>query len=63
MSKQSKKAAFYSYTNEGHVFTTGWQLFMARTIAFFDQYLNPYPTPITATMRVLRHASTVEDAW
>lgn len=63
LQKQGKKAVFYSYANEGHVFTTGWQLFMARTTAFFDQYLNPYPTPITATMRVLRHASTVEDSY
>lgn len=63
LQKQGKKATFYSYSNEGHVFTTGWQLFMARTTAFFDQYLNPYPTPITATMRALRHASTVEDAY
>lgn len=63
LSKQGKKATFYSYTNEGHVFTAGWQLFMARTITFFDRYLNPYPTPITATMRVLRHASAVEDSW
>jgi len=63
LNKQGKKATFYSYTNEGHVFTTGWKLFMARTLAFFDQSLNPYPTPITATMRVLRHASAVEDSY
>lgn len=63
LNKQGKKATFYSYATEGHVFTTGWQLFMARTLAFFDSQLNPYPTPITATMRVLRHASAVEDSY
>jgi dipeptidyl aminopeptidase/acylaminoacyl peptidase len=61
LSKQGKMAVFYSYANDSHVFSTSWQLFMARTIAFFDRYLNPQPTPITATMRVLRHENQIED--
>ncbi len=62
LSKQSKTAMFYSYANDSHVFSTSWQLFMARTIAFFDRYLDPQPTPITATMRVLRHENQIEDS-
>ncbi len=61
LSKQGKTAMFYSYANDAHVFSTSWQLFTARTIAFFDRYLNPQPTPITATMRVLRHENQIED--
>lgn len=61
LSKQGKTATFYSYANDGHVFSASWQLFMARTIAFFDRYLNPQPTPITATMRVLRHENQIDN--
>jgi dipeptidyl aminopeptidase/acylaminoacyl peptidase len=61
LGKQGKTATFYSYANDAHVFSTSWQLFMARTIAFFDRYLNPQLTPITATMRVLRHENQIED--
>jgi dipeptidyl aminopeptidase/acylaminoacyl peptidase len=63
LQKQGKKAVFYSYPGEGHVFAGSWQLFMARVLAFFDPYLNPFPTPITATMRALRHESTAEDSY
>lgn len=62
LTKQNKTAMFYSYANDAHVFSVSWQLFSARTIAFFDRYLNPQPTPITATMRVLRHENQIQDS-
>ncbi len=50
-----KSATLYTYPGEGHVFVGwGWQLFMTRTLTFFDEYLNPRSTPITVTQRVLQ---------
>ncbi len=49
-----KKAELYTYPNGGHVFAGwDWQLFMARTLAFFDESLKPRETPITVERRVL----------
>ncbi len=51
----NKLATLYTYPGENHVFVGwGWQLFMTRTLAFFDDYLNPRSTPITVTQRVLQ---------
>ena len=50
-----KTATLYTYPGEGHVFAGwGWQLFMSRTLSFFDKYLNPRATPITVDRRVLQ---------
>jgi len=50
-----KSATLYTYPGEGHVFAGwGWQLFMSRTLSFFDDYLNPRATPITVDKRVLQ---------
>ncbi len=50
-----KLATLYTYPGESHVFVGwGWQLFMTRTLTFFDAYLNPRSTPITVTQRVLQ---------
>lgn len=58
-----KPASLYTYPGEGHVFAGwSWQLFMARTISFFNEYLNPQSTPITAGIRVLRRESTFLDS-
>ena len=48
-----KKATLFTYPGENHVFAGwGWQLFMSRTLSFFDSYLNPRATPITVDKRV-----------
>ncbi|HEX7588521.1 MAG TPA: alpha/beta fold hydrolase [Anaerolineae bacterium] len=48
-----KRATLYTYPGENHVFAGwGWQLFMSRTLSFFDSYLNPRATPITVDKRV-----------
>ncbi len=58
-----KPASLYTYPSEGHVFAGwNWELFMARTISFFNEYLNPQSTPITTGIRVLRHESTLLDS-
>src|SRR5574341_41742 len=58
-----KPASLYTYPGEGHVFTGwNWQLFMARTISFFNEYLNPQSTPITAGIRVLRRENALLDS-
>ena len=50
-----KTAVLYTYPGQGHIFAGwGWQLFMSRTLAFFDKYLNPRATPITVDKRVLQ---------
>ncbi|MBI4790249.1 MAG: alpha/beta fold hydrolase [Chloroflexi bacterium] len=55
LTAQGKTATLYTYPGEGHVFAGwNWQLFMARTISFFNEYLNPRETPITVERRVLR---------
>jgi dienelactone hydrolase len=52
---EGKLVSLYTYPGEGHVFAGwGWQLFMTRTLSFFDEYLNPRETPITVERRVLR---------
>jgi dipeptidyl aminopeptidase/acylaminoacyl peptidase len=58
-----KPASLYTYPGEGHVFAGwGWQLFMARTLSFFNEYLNPRETPITADRRVLRQERNTLDS-
>ena len=48
-----KTATLYTYPGENHVFAGwGWQLFMSRTLSYFNSYLNPRATPITVDKRV-----------
>ncbi len=55
LTAKGKTAELYTYPGEGHVFAGwNWQLFMARTLRFFDERLNPRETPVTADRRVLR---------
>ncbi len=50
-----RTAVLHTYPGEGHVFAGwGWQLFMSRTISFFDNYLRPRESIITEERRVLR---------
>ncbi len=50
-----KPVELYTYPGAGHVFAGwDWQLFMTRTLAFFDEQLKPRETPITIERRVLR---------
>ncbi len=57
-----KSASLYTYPGEGHVFAGwNWQLFMARTIAFFNEYLDVQETPITVERRVLRQERNLLD--
>jgi len=58
-----KSATLYTYPGEGHVFAGwGWQLFMSRTLTFFDNYLNPRATPITVDKRVLQQERVALDS-
>ncbi len=55
LSTLGKTAVLYTYPGEGHVFAGwGWQLFMTRTLAFFDDYLKPRESIVTVDRRVLR---------
>jgi len=55
LNARGKPVALYTYADGGHVFTGwDWQLFMTRTLAFFDEQLKPRETPITVEKRVLR---------
>ncbi len=55
LAARGKSVTLHTYPGEGHVFAGwGWQLFMTRTLAFFDEYLNPHETPVTVERRVLR---------
>lgn len=57
-----KVATLYTYPGEGHVFAGwGWQLFMYRTLTFFDNYLDPHATPITVDQRVLQQERVASD--
>ena len=50
-----KTATLYTYPEQGHVFGGwGWQIFMARTISFFDEQLKPRDSIVTVERRVLR---------
>jgi len=50
-----KTAELDTYPGETHVFAGwGWQLFMTRTLEFFDKYLRPKDSIITVDKRVLR---------
>jgi dienelactone hydrolase len=52
---RGKTTMLYTYPGEGHVFAGwGWQLFSARTLAFFDEFLNPRASRVTVDKRVLR---------
>ncbi|MDE3091658.1 MAG: alpha/beta fold hydrolase, partial [Chloroflexota bacterium] len=58
-----KTATLYTYPGEGHVFAGwGWQLFMSRTLTYFDQYLKPRAAPITVDRRVLMHEQVAEES-
>ncbi len=55
LSALGKTAVLYTYPGEGHVFAGwGWQLFMTRTLAFFDEYLKPRDSIVTVDRRVLK---------
>lgn len=57
-----KPAFLFTYPGEGHVFAGwNWQLFMARTLSIFNDYINPRETPITAERRVLKHEQSISD--
>ncbi len=57
-----KPATLYTYPGEGHVFAGwNWQLFMARTLNFFNEHLNPRETPVTVERRVLRQERGIQD--
>lgn len=58
-----RTAVLYTYPGEGHVFAGwGWQLFMSRTISFFDDYLKPRESIITVERRVLRQERIAAEA-
>ncbi len=62
LTARGKTAQIYTYPGAGHVFGgSSWQLFMARTISFFNDYLNPRETPITVERRVLRRERGITD--
>ena len=62
LTAQGKTASVYTYPGAGHVFTGwNWQLFMARTISLFNEYLNPRETPITVERRVLRQERGISE--
>ncbi len=55
LNAMGRTVELYTYPGEGHVFAGwNWQLFMARTMRFFDERLNPRETPVTAERRVLK---------
>jgi fermentation-respiration switch protein FrsA (DUF1100 family) len=63
LNAMGKQATLYTYPGEGHVFAGwSWQLFMARTLRFFDERLNPRETPVTAERRVLRQERNLWDS-
>ena len=63
LSARGKTAMLYTYPGEGHVFAGwGWQLFMTRTLAFFDEFLNPRASMITVDKRVLRQEQIALEA-
>jgi dipeptidyl aminopeptidase/acylaminoacyl peptidase len=63
LSARGKTAMLYTYPGQGHVFAGwGWQLFSTRTLAFFDEFLNPRASMITAEKRVLRQEQIALDA-
>ncbi len=58
-----KTAVLYTYPGESHVFAGwGWQLFMTRTLAFFDEYLKPRESIVTVDQRVLRQERIAVEA-
>ncbi len=62
LNSQGKSATLYTYPGEGHVFAGwNWDLFMARTVAFYDKYLNPRGGPFTVEQRVLRQERNISD--
>jgi uncharacterized protein len=62
LTARGRTALIYTYPGEGQVFAGwNWQLFMARTVSFFNEYLNPRVTPITVERRVLRQESGILD--
>ncbi len=57
-----RHTTLYTYPGEGHVFMGwGWQLFMTRTLAFFDSYLKPRDSIVTAEQRVLKQERIVAE--
>lgn len=63
LTANGKSALLYTYPGEGHVFGQwNWNLFMNRTLAFYNQYLNPRATPMTVDQRVLRQERGILDS-
>jgi uncharacterized protein len=63
LSARGKTAVLYTYPGQGHVFAGwGWQLFSTRTLAFFEEFLNPRASRITADKRVLRQEQIALEA-
>ena len=63
LSARGKTAMLYTYPGQGHVFAGwGWQLFSTRTLAFFDEFLNPRASMITVDKRVLRQEQIALEA-
>ena len=63
LSARGKTAVLYTYPGQGHVFAGwSWQLFMTRTLAFFDEFLNPRASMITVDKRVLRQEQIALEA-
>jgi dienelactone hydrolase len=63
LTARGKTAMLYTYPGEGHVFAGwGWQLFSTRTLAFFDEFLNPRASMITVEKRVLRQEQIALEA-
>jgi uncharacterized protein len=58
-----KTAVLYTYPDQTHVFAGwGWQVFMARTLSFFDERLKPREAIVTAEQRVLRQERVAAEA-
>ena len=63
LTRAARRRVLYTYPGEGHVFAGwGWQLFSTRTLAFFDEFLNPRASMITADKRVLRQEQIALEA-
>jgi uncharacterized protein len=58
-----KTVTLYTYPGENHVFAGwGWQLFMSRTLSYFNSYLNPRATPITVDKRVMQQERVASES-
>lgn len=63
LSALGRTVVLHTYPGEGHVFAGwGWQLFMTRTLAFFDEYLKPRDAIITVDKRILQRERVAADS-